>query len=208
MTDNIIMNGNTMNLNKYIDLYKPLAIFLKGSAMLEMDLNESDLDIEIYVDNEEIPLKNYKDKENNWDILFLNKNLQNNLPSLWEIGLLQFLFLKEEHILYRSEKFNFNEFIQKIILMKEDLLYSLCKKFYERIKFYSYHKYSKKIYYHLCYLSSLIDNSQVDWNIIKNIKSYSEIEKDIEYIEKCRIKLLNFFYEKLSEKNERKIWTD
>lgn len=194
------MNENIMNLTKYIDLYKPLAIFLKGSVMLGVDFTESDKDIEIYIDNEEIPLKNYKEKENNWDILFLNKNLQNNIPKLWEIGLLQFLFLKEEHILYRNEKFNFNEFIQKIILMKDDLLFSLCKKFYERIKFYSYHKYSKKIYYHLCYLSSLIDNSQINWNIIKNIKSYSEAEEDIEYIEKCRIKLLNFYYKKMKEK--------
>ena len=194
------MNENIMNLTKYIDLYKPLAIFLKGSVMLGIDFKESDKDIEIYIDAEEIPLKNYKDKENNWDILFLNKNLQNNIPKLWEIGLLQFLFLKEEHILYRNEKFNFNEFIQKIILMKDDLLFSLCKKFYERIKFYSYHKYSKKIYYHLCYLSSLIDNSQVNWNIIKNIKSYSEAEEDIEYIEKCRIKLLNFYHKKIKEK--------
>lgn len=194
------MNENIMNLTKYIDLYKPLAIFLKGSVMLGIDFKESDKDIEIYIDNEEIPLKNYKEKENNWDILFLNKNLQNNIPKLWEIGLLQFLFLKEEHILYRNEKFNFNEFIQKIILMKDDLLFSLCKKFYERIKFYSYHKYSKKIYYHLCYLSSLIDNSQINWNIIKNIKSYSEAEEDIEYIEKCRIKLLNFYRKKMKEK--------
>ena len=194
------MNENIMNLTKYIDLYKPLAIFLKGSVMLGMDFKESDKDIEIYIDNEEIPLKSYKEKENNWDILFLNKNLQNNIPKLWEIGLLQFLFLKEEHILYRNEKFNFNEFIQKIILMKDDLLFSLCKKFYERIKFYSYHKYSKKIYYHLCYLSSLIDNSQINWNIIKNIKSYSKAEEDIEYIEKCRIKLLNFYNKKMKEK--------
>ena len=194
------MNENIMNLTKYIDLYKPLAIFLKGSVMLGINFKESDKDIEIYIDNEEIPLKNYKEKENNWDILFLNKNLQNNIPKLWEIGLLQFLFLKEEHILYRNEKFNFNEFIQKIILMKDDLLFSLCKKFYERIKFYSYHKYSKKIYYHLCYLSSLIDNSQINWNIIKNIKSYSEAEEDIEYMEKCSIKLLNFYHKKMKEK--------
>ena len=59
------MNGNIMNLTKYIDLYKPLAIFLKGSVMLGVDFKESDKDIEIYVDNEEIPLKKYKDKENN-----------------------------------------------------------------------------------------------------------------------------------------------
>lgn len=191
-----------MNLTKYIDLYKPLAIFLKGSVMLGVDFKESDKDIEIYVDNEEMPLKNYKEKENNSDILFLNKKLQSSIPKLWEIGLLQFLFLKEEHILYRSEKFNFNEFIQKIILMKDELLFSLCKKFYGRIKFYSYHKYSKKIYYHLCYLSSLIDNSLVDWNIIKNIKKYSESKADIEYIEKCRVKLLNFYNKKLRAKNE------
>lgn len=189
-----------MNLTKYIDLYKPLAIFLKGSVMLGVDFKESDKDIEIYIDAEEIPLKHYKDKENNWDILFLNKNLQNNIPKLWEIGLLQFLFLKEEHILYRNEKFNFNEFIQKIILMKDDLLFSLCKKFYERIKFYSYHKYSKKIYYHLCYLSSLIDNSSVNWDIVRNIKKYIETEEDIKYIEKCRIKLLNFYHKKMKEK--------
>ena len=194
------MNENIMNLTKYIDLYKPLAIFLKGSVMLGVDFKESDKDIEIYIDAKEIPLKNYKDKENNWDILFLNKNLQNNIPKLWEIGLLQFLFLKEEHILYRNEKFNFNEFIQKIILMKDDLLFSLCKKFYERIKFYSYHKYSKKIYYHLCYLSSLIDNSQVNWDIVRNIKSYSETEEDVKYIENCRIKLLNFYHKKIKEK--------
>lgn len=196
------MNENIMNLTKYIDLYKPLAIFLKGSVMLGVDFIESDKDIEIYVDNEEIPLKNYKDKENNLDILFLNKKLKNNLPKLWEVGLLQFLFLKEEHILYRNEKFNFNEFIQKIILMKDDLLFSFCKKFYERIKFYSYHKYSKKIYYHLCYLSSLIDNSLVDWDVIRNIKKYSNSKEDIEYIEKCKTKLLNFYHKKLREKNE------
>ena len=58
----ITMNENIMNLTKYIDLYKPLAIFLKGSVMLGIDFKESDKDIEIYIDNEEIPLKNYKEK--------------------------------------------------------------------------------------------------------------------------------------------------
>jgi len=33
--------------------------------MFLIDFKESDKDIEIYIDAEEIPLKNYKDKENN-----------------------------------------------------------------------------------------------------------------------------------------------
>ena len=102
-----------MDINKYIEKYNPKAIFLKGSKMLGLATENSDTDIEILIDTQTLP---YSYKENGIDIFFINYDLQIKSTSdvLTEIALLQYLFIKPEHILYKSNDFDFESFKKKI----------------------------------------------------------------------------------------------
>jgi len=62
-----------MDINKYIEKYNPKAIFLKGSKMLGLATETSDIDIEILLDSQTLP-NSYK--ENGIDIFFINYDFE------------------------------------------------------------------------------------------------------------------------------------
>ncbi|MDC8937768.1 hypothetical protein PT313_00780 [Metamycoplasma hyosynoviae] len=190
-----------LSINKYVEKYNPKAIFLKGSKMLGISSNNSDTDIEILVDTNDLP-KSYK--EDNIDIFFINKELKISVKkSIFEqIVLLQYLFLKPEHILYKSEDFDFSSFKELITNKLNELLFKFIEKLWINIRYYSYKKTSRKNIYHICYISSLVDNSLPNWEIIQRLKEYTENVEDLSYYEECRKKLLNFYFKYLRRLNE------
>ncbi|MDC8963559.1 hypothetical protein PR242_03340, partial [Metamycoplasma hyosynoviae] len=51
-------------------------------------------------------------------------------------------------------------------------------------------------------ISSLVDNSLPNWEIIQRLKEYTENVEDLSYYEECRKKLLNFYFKYLRRLNE------
>jgi hypothetical protein len=117
-----------MDINKYIEKYNPKAIFLKGSKMLGLATETSDIDIEILLDSQTLP-NSYK--ENGIDIFFINYDfeIKSINESLNEIALLQYLFVKPEHILYKSNDFDFESFKKKIEMQMDKVLIKFIKRY-------------------------------------------------------------------------------
>ncbi|MBZ4203405.1 hypothetical protein LAD70_00345 [Mycoplasma sp. CH-Wi4] len=184
-----------MELEKYIQKYNPKAIFLKGSRMFNINSPVSDNDIEILIDSDFLPQTIKDDTPDKIDVFFVNYKLNTSTKNkkFKEISLLQYLFLKPEHILYKSVDFDFEAFKKPILNQKNELIMSFIKSVWATIRYYGYSKYSKKNIYHICYISSLVDNSEPNWEIIKRLKEFSEDKEDQKYYDTCRIKLLNFY---------------
>ena len=190
-----------MDINKYIEKYNPKAIFLKGSKMLGLAPETSDTDIEILLDSQTLP-NSYK--ENGIDIFFINYDLQIKSinESLNEIALLQYLFVKPEHILYKSNDFDFESFKKKIEMQMDKILIKFIKRYWNNIRYYSYSFLQRKLAYHICYLSLLVGNIALNFDKVKKIKLGKATKDEIDYFEFCRKKLLSFYLRNLKEDYE------
>lgn len=149
-----------------------------GSRLLNLECDKSDYDFMIVVDDldkvESFNLTNWGRKI---DLFIYDKNLvphkdsffserdQNEL--LQNIGMLQMNFVTYENVLWKNKNFCLKKFLDKI---KNDK-YIYLKKFLTNRYIYliltditQIERYNKD-YYHICYISHLIDNTidQIDW---------------------------------------------
>ena len=195
-----------LQLNKLITLNTKVIIEC-GSRLLNLEWDKSDYDFMIVVDDldkvESFNLINWEEKT---DLFIYDKNLvpyegsffgekdQNEL--LQNIGMLQMNFVTYENVLWKNKSFDLKNFLDKI---KNDK-YIYLKKFLTNRYIYpiltditQIERYNKD-YYHICYISHLIDNTidLIDWEKIRHIKEHRFSYDDLKYVKHCMEKCHNW----------------
>ena len=171
---------------------------------MDLDNQDSDYDLLIVVKdiNQVKSLKNHK-WEKKVDLFIYDEDLnyykytfwkdQDTNEFLWLVGMLQLEFFTSKSILYKSKDFDVDKYINKSKkkrwkYLERFLNNKWVKKELHELEWTTFNK----DYYHICYISSLVDDSEPDWKKIRNIKDYKISIDEIEYMKYCCQKLLNW----------------
>ena len=173
--------------------------------MLDLNDWESDYDIMLVVKNlDQMKSSRLYEKDKKIDLFICDTSLkyhkdlfwkdQHTNKLLWLIGMLQLNFFTSKSILYKSKDFDVDEYINRIknhkwVYLEEFITDEWISQELRELDWV----YFNKDYYHICYISSLIDDSQVDWQKVRNIKKHKISIDEIKYIEYCCQKLLNWY---------------